>query len=63
MLDLAPHSFYVLPGLFLPLHFILFISGAELGAELNFECNDRRNKIIPKEVQAKHPRASSVTNT
>ena len=31
--------------------------------ELNFEYNDRRNKIIPKEVQAKHPRASSVTNT
>ena len=31
--------------------------------DLNFEYNDRRNKIIPKEVQAKHPRASSVTNT
>jgi hypothetical protein len=26
--------------------------------ELNFECNDRRNKIIPNEVQAKHQRAS-----
>ena len=32
-------------------------------SELNFEYNDRRNKIIPKEVQAQHPRASSVTNT
>ena len=28
-------------------------------AVLNFEYNDRRNKIIPKEVQAKHPRASA----
>ena len=29
----------------------------------NFECDDRRNEMMPKEVQAKHPRASSVTNT
>ena len=35
----------------------------QMNYKLNFEYNDRRNKIIPKEVQAKHPRASSVTNT
>ena len=34
----------------------------DVSVSMNFEYNDRRNKIIPKEVQAKHPRASSVTN-